>query len=386
MNKPKYYISHIYAKNWRNFPEIDIALHPQKNLIIGANASGKTNFLDLLRFLGDVTKNDLTNAVESRGGFTSLRFFKYKNDETEIFIQFRIENYDDKSDFFEYKLAFKLQWGGEKSLYIDKEILTHGDTEIFNIDSKFQDIKKEERSQTIIHNQYLADKTVRSFLQNIFYFHLNPLSVRKRTADDRNKTELDPSGSNFIEVLYKAQKNMRERFLKKATDSLKSFIPNLENIEFEQDKNGMYHLFLKMTDSRSNEIKQDEILMSDGTLRLLGLLWSIYEKSSKSSVLLIEEPELSLHTAIINHLPHLLHRIQRTQKVQIFLTTHSLEMLREPIKSENVLGIYFRDKGSQIQKITNWKEFQVLEDSGFTLAEASNEIIKKSFHSQLPLF
>ena len=386
MKNEKYYISHIYAKNWKNFPEINLLVDSRKNLLIGANASGKTNFLDLLRFIGDIARNDLQKAVNSRGGFASLRFFKYKKDETEISVKFTIRNFDDFNDFFEYELAFKISWGGSKNLYIDKEILRHNDKEIFNIVSKFKEVDKKDRIQTIIHNQYLSNKIIKSFFENIFYYHLNPLSVRKRTADDRNKTELDSSGANFIEILYKTSNKMRQSFLAKATASLQSFIPNLENIKFEQDNSGIYHLFLEMKDSKNNEIKQDEILMSDGTLRLLGLLWSIYEKSSKSSVLLIEEPEISLHTEIINYLPRLLHQIQRNKKVQIFLTTHSPEMLREPIKAENVFGIYFEDKGSKIQSIKNWKDFEIFEKSGFSLSETAGEIIKKTFKNQLPIF
>lgn len=382
----KYYISHVFAKNWKNFPKIDLEVHPKKNLLIGANASGKTNFLDLLRFIGDVSRTDLKNAVNNRGGLTALRFLKYKTTETEVTIKLTIKNYSDDNDVFTYELSFKNEKGGLNRLYIEKEILTHRGNIILNIDEQNDNIsKKEDRLQTLIHNQYLTNKTMKSFFENIFYFHLNPLSVRKRTADDRNKPELDPSGSNFIEILYKTKKTMREKFLDKSTKALKTFIPNLECIKFGQDENGIYHLFLEMKGSRNSEMKQDEILMSDGTLRLLGLLWSIYEKSSKSSILLIEEPELSLHTEIINHLPRLLHEIQRTQKVQVFITTHSQEMLREPITSENVFGIYFKDKGSQIQSIRDWKEFQVLEESGFTLSESSNKVIKKSFSNQLPL-
>ncbi|MFW5773293.1 MAG: AAA family ATPase, partial [Tangfeifania sp.] len=46
-------ISRIKLKNWKNFKEIDVQLR-NRIFIVGPNASGKSNFLDVFRFLRDI--------------------------------------------------------------------------------------------------------------------------------------------------------------------------------------------------------------------------------------------------------------------------------------------------------------------------------------------
>ena len=63
------YISRIILVNWKNFQFCDIAL-PLRAFVIGANATGKSNFLDSFRFLRDIVKQGggLQSAVDERGG------------------------------------------------------------------------------------------------------------------------------------------------------------------------------------------------------------------------------------------------------------------------------------------------------------------------------
>ena len=70
-------------------------------------------------------------------------------------------------------------------------------------------------------------------------------------------------------------------------------------------------------------------IFSDGTLRLLGLLWTLLDGSS---LLLLEEPEISLNDAIVKEIPLILQRLQRDRKTrrQIILSTHSEALLSNP--------------------------------------------------------
>lgn len=49
-------VSHLSVRNWRNFREIDVDL-TRRVFLVGPNASGKSNFLDVLRFLRDIAKS-----------------------------------------------------------------------------------------------------------------------------------------------------------------------------------------------------------------------------------------------------------------------------------------------------------------------------------------
>ncbi|MBC2694921.1 MAG: AAA family ATPase [Desulfobacteraceae bacterium] len=68
-------ISQIKMKNWRNFRNVDTPLG-RRMFLVGANALGKSNFLDALRFLRDIAKTEgggLQRAVSERGGISKIR-------------------------------------------------------------------------------------------------------------------------------------------------------------------------------------------------------------------------------------------------------------------------------------------------------------------------
>ncbi|MXY96227.1 MAG: ATP-binding protein, partial [Gemmatimonadetes bacterium] len=80
---------------------------------------------------------------------------------------------------------------------------------------------------------------------------------------------------------------------------------------------------------------QREDQFSDGTLRLIGMLWALLEGES---MLFLEEPELCLHPGIVNRLAALILRMQRNTGRQVLVSTHSAALLSDPdIEPEEVL-------------------------------------------------
>src|SRR5436309_14970098 len=68
-------IQKIKGSNFKSFDELEVELRPL-NIVIGANAAGKSNFLEAFRFLRDVAKHGIENAVSLQGGveyLTNLR-------------------------------------------------------------------------------------------------------------------------------------------------------------------------------------------------------------------------------------------------------------------------------------------------------------------------
>ena len=104
-------------------------------------------------------------------------------------------------------------------------------------------------------------------------------------------------------------------------------MPQLEGLEFIRDETtGRPHLQALYSHWRPNAGRQREDQFSDGTLRLLGLLWALLENES---VLLLEEPELSLKAGIVSQLAALISKMQRTRARQVFVSTHSDALLTE---------------------------------------------------------
>jgi predicted ATPase len=135
---------------------------------------------------------------------------------------------------------------------------------------------------------------------------------------------------------------------------------------------------------RHNAGWQRESQFSDGTLRLLGLMWALLEGDS---LLLLEEPELSLNDAIVEQIPGLIRSMQRSSKLrrQILLTTHSDAMLRqEGIDGREVIRLVPAAEGTTIASLTS--EEKIALKSGLSPAEVILSKARPSGVSQLGLF
>jgi predicted ATPase len=112
---------------------------------------------------------------------------------------------------------------------------------------------------------------------------------------------------------------------------------------------------------------QREEQFSDGTLRLIGLLWSLLEGDS---LLLLEEPELSLNQAIVKQIPLMLRTVLRDRKRtrQVIISTHSEALLSNPgIDARGALLLESGREGTEIRPVAP-SEAQAI-NSGLTIAE-----------------
>lgn len=125
-------ITNLKLKNWRNFSTVDVPLGPRVYLI-GANAAGKSNLLDVFRFLRTVAQSEgggLQKAMKERGGIKKLRSLHARTD-TEVRIEVEIaESMDEESERWRYMLAFKPEGKGKQRLLVTEESVWRGNTPI----------------------------------------------------------------------------------------------------------------------------------------------------------------------------------------------------------------------------------------------------------------
>ena len=144
-------------------------------------------------------------------------------------------------------------------------------------------------------------------------------------------------------------------------------VPQLQEIELFRDARGVPHLRGRCQHWRPQGAWQTEDQFSDGTLRLMGLLWAALEGGGP---LLLEEPELSLHPRVICYLPQMLARVQRRAERQIFLSTHSSDLLRDDgIGLDEVILLQPSAEGTKLSPASAIGEIQALLDGGLPLAD-----------------
>lgn len=161
-------------------------------------------------------------------------------------------------------------------------------------------------------------------------------------------------------------------------------VPQLEEVELWRDARGTPHLRGKYQHWRPQGAWQTEEQFSDGTLRLMGLLWAVLERDGP---LLLEEPELSLHSGIVRLLPQMLARAQRRTGRQVFSSTHSPDMLRdEGIALDEVLLLQPTTEGTDVSPAGSHWEVRDLLEGGLTLADAVIPMTRPREATQLTLF
>ena len=165
---------------------------------------------------------------------------------------------------------------------------------------------------------------------------------------------------------------------------MKVAVPQLQELALFRDARGTPHLRGKYEHWRPRGAWQTEDQFSDGTLRLMGLLWALLEGSGP---LLLEEPELSLHPDVVRYIPQMFARVQRKAGRQAIVSTHSTELLADPsIGLDEVLLLVPGTEGTEVHPAKNTADIQVLIEEGVSLAEALIPLTRPKGIQQLALF
>ncbi|MDO4242648.1 MAG: AAA family ATPase [Actinomyces sp.] len=367
-------ITHICASNWRNFKNVDFEVG-DRLFIVGPNASGKSNLLDLLRFLSDIAEpgGGLASAIERRGGLTKVRsLFARNNAKGRLVVDVRLR---DGADLWRYHLSIKGESGGRNRPIVDAEIVELNDTTLLHRPDEDDREDPERLTQTHLE-QIAANKEFRliaDYFSRVQYFHLVPQIIRDpgRTTPAHD----DPYGSEFIAQMNATPTLTRNAWLRRMQAALQAAVPGFESLSIETDAAGRPHLVAGYKNWRSKPSRQSEADFSDGTLRLIGLLWSIIKAPANPGVLLLEEPELSLNNAIVRTLPSVLAQVRRSSDLQIILSTHAPEILNdEGIHPDEVLVLRVTDDGSRACLLAELPEVAQLE-IGLSVSEVVEGLI-----------
>lgn len=369
-------ISRIELKNWRNFQSIEADL-TERVFVVGPNAAGKSNFLDVFKFLRDVAlpRGGLQEAITQRGGIPKIRCLSARR-ETEVGITVELKHPGADKFLWRYSIGIKLEQRGAREPYLVYEkVWRDGDEEPILNRPNDEDIKDSKRKTQTYLEQVSANQSFREiadFFQQINYLHLVPQLIKFPDAFTGNKLAGDPFGIDFLVSVARATPKVRDIRLRKIQGALASVVPQFRQLEYIPDKvTGVPHLQVKFDHWRGFPSNQREDQFSDGTLRLIGLLWSLL---SGDSLLLLEEPELSLHTGIVNQLAPLIHRLQKTKtgKRQIILSTHSEALLSHQSIDAGEVLMLVPDKSGKTQILPASSDEQISEllSGGMNIAEA----------------
>ncbi len=368
-------IKRIKVKNFKSFDELDIELGPF-NVLIGPNASGKSNFVQIFRFLRDIAVHGLDNAVSLQGDASFLQNLKIGCEnplEIEIILSYnetiRVRSTiqgggESRLQGEQLIYSFSIKYDAETDSFklIDERLRVNGEF----IKGQYKDNKWEEKSQpekghiiykkkmgTIMYaaessssdmelwpdtlpqllgkdeddflllqireNMYVPPAPALSIFKHIGLYNLNP-ELFKYAQPRAGLLELQESGGNSAVVLKRvlADERRRKRFMV----YLKDLLPFAEDLTVESDFQNFLMIMLK--ESYHNGTKMPGYLLSDGTMSIIGLIDVVLFENRP--LIIIDEPDQDIHPFLASRIAEMM-KEQSAQK-QIIITTHNATMIK----------------------------------------------------------
>jgi predicted ATPase len=359
-------VGHIELANWKNFKTVNVDL-PERVFLIGPNASGKSNLLDAFRFLRDIAVpgGSLQKACSDRGGVSKIRCLAARQN-PEVAVAVELAEGDKK--LWRYEIAFTQD--NNRNPRLTREVVYRGDLSVIQRPDETDKADPLRLSQTALEqisaNQPFRD--IANFFKGISYLHLVPQIIRNPGSLSEDGGAMDAYGRHFLERVAQTRANTRQARLDRIRSALLIAVPQLKDLRLEKDERGVPHLIGVYEHWRPKGAKQNEEQFSDGTLRLLGLLWALQEGEGP---LLLEEPELSLHSGVVRRLTGLIYRMQKAHKRQVVISTHSFELLSDQgISGDEVLMLRPDVEGTQVTRAANVAEIRHLLEAGMSVADA----------------
>jgi predicted ATPase len=328
----------IRASNFKSFDELEVELRPL-NIIVGANAAGKSNFLEIFRFLRDISEHGVENAVSLQGGMeylANLRIGTSRPVELEMSAD-SLEYLTDLDRLVPVEVKWRLALAGSPDSpgfsVLANELSSRGDL-----------------IESVVRN----GGGLNFFLQELAYrlaiFDLDP-KLPKKAAPITGKADLESDGSNLAIVLRNIlQDEARRKQLTLLVHDLLPFIADLKVDRFA-DKS----LLISAKESFSQESYLPASFLSDGTIHLTALILALY--FDRAPVVIIEEPERNIHPHLISKVAAML--VDASKQKQVIVTTHNPELVKHA-RLEDLLLVHRDAEGfSQISRPAENEQLKV---------------------------
>ncbi|VWX57670.1 putative ATPase [Burkholderiales bacterium 8X] len=346
------FLTRVVLRNFKSIGHCDVRLGPLTYLV-GANGSGKSNFLDALHLVRDALATSLDNALNERGGVAEVRRYS-SGHPTHFGIRLEFILPDQRRGHY----AFNIRALPERGYEVQREecvVGKLGKGPSFRIERGVLQSSSEatfpavtaDRLALVSVSGLMVFRPVFDALMSMGFYNLNPKLMRDPQKPQDGRL-LKPVGENIVSVVGHLERVAPDR-LALIQEYLQTVVPMvhgverkqigpLETLQFRQDMAGSkapWHFPAQN--------------MSDGTLRALGVLTALFQANSEHSPLLIgiEEPETALHPAASAALREALAKASQT--TQVIVTSHSPDLLDDQdIEPERFLAVVSEGGETQI--------------------------------------
>ena len=336
-------INTIWIEGYRSIAAIKGLKLRSINVLIGANGSGKSNFLGALKLfrLAVLDGREVSDHIARRGGAGRLLHFGSK---TTPKIQFAV-SYRDKKRIF----ATELLQGADDQLHAGTL------TTVTELPADFAGAS-EVRPEREPNWEFLRDRVSG---WRFYHFHdAGAKSPMKTTADVHDNRQLRADGSNLAAFLFLLSKKHCNAYAQ-IRQTVQLAAPFFDDFVLQPSKLNEEKILLEWR-HRGSDAYFNASSLSDGSLRFIALATLLLQPESlRPSVILLDEPELGLHPYAITLLASLLK--QASHASQIIVATQS-SLLLDHFEPEDVLVAERSNGATKLRRLESGTLTKWLED------------------------
>ncbi len=369
-------IQHIHVENFKSFSELDLDLS-RLSVVIGSNAAGKSNFISIFKFLRDIAKHGVVNAIAMQGGSEYLQNAKigsshdlyikvvYQPDQK---LEYLVRQDTESSSLavksclssYEFAIRFAPRSNGfsitkdriilgcevisckhKNNHGIEKQAIGHGEIRITNEGGALtyevdlpEDCPLSEHDiiPLCFRKKHLPEKTLlletpyafplshgEKFFDRIAVYDIDPRHMKKGVAIT-GKRELEEDAGNLALVLKNIIGDPEKK--RKFTNLLRDVLPFIE--DFSVEKFMDISLVLTLREKYAKNLDLPSPSLSDGTLTIFALIIALYFENKP--FIIIEEPVSHIHPFLVARVISMMK--ESSKRNQVMITTHTTEVVK----------------------------------------------------------
>jgi predicted ATPase len=336
-------ITRVTIKRFRSFPSASLELD-NPLFLLGRNGSGKSNLVDVFAFVAEAMASPLQAVFDRRGGIAAVRNRSSgKSAPPNMGLAFEFGQVNGiSSGSYAFEVRALPNYGYE--IVRERCIVTKTDGRRWWFDRQDRWTSNADGLNPALEPGALALPLVGGderfapifkLLGAMRVYSIEPAKLREMQDPDSGVT-LRPDGSNAASVLNELLRGENSvETAKEIHAFLRAIVPETTAVAPKKHGNKLSMSFSQEWGDKK-KVTFDAFSMSDGTLRSVGLIMAVFQKPSPS-VLVIEEPEATIHPGALQPVLDLLRKATKT--MQVVVTTHSPELLDAAWISDNNLRI-----------------------------------------------
>lgn len=408
-------IEKIEVENFKCFKHIKLNLE-NLNIIIGKNASGKSNIINIIKFIKDMLVNGIDEAIDLQGGINYLYNSNIRTKEP-IKVNFVMNTYD--NDTFQRMSLLYMQ--EKRNIMLEKYEVTlviqpnkqgagykilENSIKIFYVKLELNEKIKQKEERTVRNLQYyekgetilqtcyekngevyeefsentpkdirdalkiqkhvLIARTIMTKNENLllvnyipalYYFQItgeNNIKIYDFNPKDLKRASII-NKKNILEEDGSNIANVIQRILKNSEEKKKLLLILKRLMPFIEDihTEKSFNKSMYFKVKENSKIDLPSELLSDGTVNIIAIIVALYFEKD-NDIVIIEEPEKNIHPKLVNQLVTLMKDVG--YKKQIIITTHNTQLLSS-VELNDIIYVYRnRNMYSDIERPNNNKK------------------------------